>query len=267
MRNLDELNEYRRKNAIVDCWGDHTGGAFSIPSKVDGKRLNVIASAGHMGWDHVSVSHPKRVPNWYEMEQIKRLFFKDDETAMQLHVPPADHVNNHANVLHLWRPVDVAIPRPPAIMVGVQEVGTLRQDPKTGVVSRVAALAAIAFGALLALPAPAEAARCPSGTIYRVSAGVCQSKAQAARQGIRVHARASTRHRIKRAPVVRTPRPSQIAAAKQEPVSFPRTPIFDQVPAPSHTFGPFGDLLPMPESEASRIARWAAQVRIGDIHD
>jgi hypothetical protein len=112
--------------------------------------------------------------------------------------------------------------------------------------------AALAGAALLALPAPAEAARCPSGYIYRSSAGVCQSKALAARQGIRVrHAKASITHRAKkRPPVVKR------AAA---PVTFPRTPLFDQVPAPSHTFGPFGDLLPMPETEAARLARWATQ--------
>jgi hypothetical protein len=47
------------------------------------------------------------------MEYVKRAFFKDDETAMQLHVPPTQHINNHPYVLHLWRPVKVAIPMPP----------------------------------------------------------------------------------------------------------------------------------------------------------
>lgn len=65
--------------------------------------LRVIASDG-AGWDHVSVSAPGRTPTWDEMERVKRLFFRDDETAMQLHVPPAEHVNLHAHCLHLWRP-------------------------------------------------------------------------------------------------------------------------------------------------------------------
>ena len=53
------------------------------------------------------------------MEHVKRAFFKDDETAMQLHVPPSDHVNHHPHCLHLWRPNDGRdIPRPPAIFVG-----------------------------------------------------------------------------------------------------------------------------------------------------
>lgn len=92
------------------------GGAFvvKLPSAPTG--LYVIASIGG-GWDHVSVSHAKRVPTWQEMERIKRLFFRANETAMQLHVPPADHINNHPNVLHLWRPQGAEIPMPPKMMV------------------------------------------------------------------------------------------------------------------------------------------------------
>lgn len=95
---------------------DGTGGAFRIPYPPTGVDLLVIASASH-GWDHVSVSLPNRCPNWPEMEHVKRLFFREDETAMQLHVPPSDHVNVHPFCLHLWRPIGALIPRPPAWMV------------------------------------------------------------------------------------------------------------------------------------------------------
>jgi len=77
-----------------------------------GITLRVFADAGD-DWDHVSVSLSNRCPTWAEMEYVKRTFFKDDETAMQLHVPPTQHINNHPYVLHLWRPVKVAIPMPP----------------------------------------------------------------------------------------------------------------------------------------------------------
>lgn len=96
-------------------------GAFQMPSPHDQKLMRIIASTG-LGWDHVSVSRPDRVPDWYEMEAVKRLFFWPTETAMQLHVPPADHINNHENCLHLWRPLDVEIPRPPGFMVGVKDM-------------------------------------------------------------------------------------------------------------------------------------------------
>jgi hypothetical protein len=96
--------------------GDETCGVFGIPSKIDGAELRVVASSG-LGWDHVSVSRKNRCPNWYELEQIKRLFFADDEVAMQLHVPSKDHLSLHPHCLHLWRPQEVAIPLPPSGMV------------------------------------------------------------------------------------------------------------------------------------------------------
>jgi len=109
MRPLDELKTY-----ALDMGED--GGAFKIPHPATGVFLQVIASNGG-GWDHVSVSLPNRCPNWREMEFVKRLFFKPDETSMQLHVPPSDHINCHPNCLHLWRPQEGSIPRPPEWMV------------------------------------------------------------------------------------------------------------------------------------------------------
>jgi hypothetical protein len=90
------------------------GGAYRISHR--GHTMLVVASHG-MGWDHVSVSLRNRCPKWHEMEYVKRLFFKEDETAMQLHVPPAQHINCHPHCLHLWRPQNAAIPLPDPIMV------------------------------------------------------------------------------------------------------------------------------------------------------
>lgn len=72
-------------------------GAFNV------RGLRIIASNG-AGWDHVSVSLPDRCPTWDDMEYVRKLFFKPDETVMQLHVPESDHINNHPYCLHLWRP-------------------------------------------------------------------------------------------------------------------------------------------------------------------
>jgi len=121
MRNLNLLNPYRLDaREFYGSIGDETCGAFVLPSKIDGQNLRVVASAGE-GWDHVSVSCSNRCPNWMEMEQVKRLFFKDDEVAMQLHVPPSEHINHHPYCLHLWRPHDAPIPMPPDWMVGPKE--------------------------------------------------------------------------------------------------------------------------------------------------
>lgn len=90
---------------------DDNNGAF-VMTGPDKGTLRIIASSGGR-WDHVSVSLHYRIPTWAEMEWVKRLFFKDDETAMQLHLPPRDHVNNHPYTLHLWRPHGQQIPLPP----------------------------------------------------------------------------------------------------------------------------------------------------------
>lgn len=123
MRPLRLLEVYRRRDlerAHYGAEGDDSGGVFFVPGPRGRKQrmLHVIASNGD-GWDHVSVSLPERCPTWEEMEHVKRLFFREDEAAMQLHVPPADHLNCHPYCLHLWRPQDVEIPRPPAIMVAL----------------------------------------------------------------------------------------------------------------------------------------------------
>jgi hypothetical protein len=117
VKNLDALNGYRVRTddvlALYGSLGDETCGVFDLPSPATGAKLRCIASSDG-GWDHVSVSLPNRTPNWREMELVKRTFFRDDETAMQLHVPVEKHINLHPNCLHLWKPNDGReIPLPP----------------------------------------------------------------------------------------------------------------------------------------------------------
>jgi len=124
MKNLRLLDTYRDCSRQVlehfGGFGDETCGTFLLPSPIDKAGMRIIASADG-GWDHVSVSRANRCPNWPEMEHVKRLFFRDDETAMQLHVPPSEHLSLHPHCLHLWRPQAAEIPRPPAIFVAPPE--------------------------------------------------------------------------------------------------------------------------------------------------
>lgn len=130
MRDLTALKDF----IMPGQYASSDEGVFCF-YRPNGEDLRVIATAasveGSEGWDHVSVSTASRCPVWDEMEHIKRLFFKDDETAMQLHVPPTRHVNCHPHCLHLWRPdgtpqkanalgtlVRFAIPMPNPSLVG-----------------------------------------------------------------------------------------------------------------------------------------------------
>lgn len=117
MRDLRVLEQYRLPGHFPHGGpGDSHGGVFVLTSKSTGRELRIIASNGD-GWDHVSVSLENRCPNWQEMEQVKRTFFKDDEIAMQLHLPPSQHISIHPFVLHIWRPHHMEVPTPPVDMV------------------------------------------------------------------------------------------------------------------------------------------------------
>lgn len=106
------LEQYRVQLPVYPI-GDEQNGALAIKPR----GLHVIFSSGE-GWEHVSVSRQSRVPTYDDMDEIKRDFWGDDQTVMQLHVPRTDHINHHDYCLHLWRPIDQEIPRPPSLMVG-----------------------------------------------------------------------------------------------------------------------------------------------------
>ena len=130
VRDLRELDKWRQPDAdqvVVITTGDDDDpsrrGAFLFQHK--GTPILVVATTG-VGWDHVSVSTPTRCPTWDEMEWIAKKFFRDDEVAMQLHVPASEHISNHRYCLHWWSPQGVEIPLPPSILVGVKAWGELR---------------------------------------------------------------------------------------------------------------------------------------------
>jgi hypothetical protein len=92
---------------------DH--GIFNVRVR-GGDIVTCLATTG-LGWDHVSVSLPRRTPTWHEMDAVKRIFFAPDEVVMQIHPAESDHINMHPHCLHLWRPSNDIIPLPPKGMV------------------------------------------------------------------------------------------------------------------------------------------------------
>lgn len=101
-----------RQGTYASATGDRFG-AFRLLG------LAILATSGdaEVPWEHVSVSRLDRTPTWAEMDRVKRFFWEDHETVMQLHVPRNSHVNLHPNCLHLWRPTGAEIPLPPTIAV------------------------------------------------------------------------------------------------------------------------------------------------------
>lgn len=125
MKFAETLERYRIR---YGPWCSDPGndfGSFILPGPC-GTELKVIASPGdaHEGvpWEHVSVSCCNRCPNWKEMSYIKDLFWDAEDAVMQLHPPKSQWINNHPYCLHLWRPMNSAIPLPPQIAVGYKEL-------------------------------------------------------------------------------------------------------------------------------------------------
>lgn len=97
----------------------HDGGSGEIHMPL--WQGTVIWSYGG-GWEHVSVCPYKstKIPSWEDMCKIKDIFWNEDECVVQYHPPKSEYVNNMSNCLHLWRPIDVEMPMPPSIFVGVK---------------------------------------------------------------------------------------------------------------------------------------------------
>lgn len=127
-KDSSRVNQFRVRSGPIAS-GDEIGmcGAFQIPLK--GRAQAVVVSsngAPYTEWEHVSVhvryrntkgKWIERTPTWEEMSQIKKLFWDNDETVMQLHVPASDHINVHNHCLHLWKPLNAEIPVPPKALV------------------------------------------------------------------------------------------------------------------------------------------------------
>ena len=131
MLNLEEagINQYRITTgplASQDTIGNY--GAFCIPISTR-RILYIIASDGdEVEWEHVSVhvryQNKKNkiiimTPTWDEMCRVKDLFWGKDELVIQYHPMECDYINQHKHVLHLWKPKNKSIPKPPKELIGL----------------------------------------------------------------------------------------------------------------------------------------------------
>jgi hypothetical protein len=102
---------YRR--ALGGEIGDRTCGCFMFPAR----GVAVMVGTG-AGWEHASMSRRERTPSWEEMCWLRGQLWAAEDCVMQLHPPTSRYVNRHSYCLHLWRPIGMEIPQPPAWMVG-----------------------------------------------------------------------------------------------------------------------------------------------------
>jgi hypothetical protein len=123
----EALERLRHRELEIDIVGRAATGTNNgcFMAIYQGMVLRMISGVGK-GWEHVSVSLERRMPNWREMCFVKDLFWLPEEAVMQLHPPESSYVNNHPNCLHLWRPLKQDIPLPPPDMVGVKDAGVVR---------------------------------------------------------------------------------------------------------------------------------------------
>jgi hypothetical protein len=131
LENLPGMKVIRDPRLARACFmGDHRGGAYQLPGPC-GASLRIIASDATdpiaEGWEHVSISTERRIPNWTEMCFVKDLFWDPEETVIQLHPPKSQWISNAPHCLHLWHNTREAQPLPPSILVGIKELGELPQ--------------------------------------------------------------------------------------------------------------------------------------------
>jgi hypothetical protein len=53
-------------------------------------------------WLHVSTAHPRRLPSWEELREVKDIFIGRERQAVQKFPKQSEYVNIHPNCLHLW---------------------------------------------------------------------------------------------------------------------------------------------------------------------
>ena len=121
MRNKDEiLNDKRIIKVIKDTSNDiYSKLKVEIRSNKASDKC-IVSMTCIDGWEHLSVSHKNKIPSWLTMEEMKELFFNDNEEAFQFHPKIDNYINNNEYTLHIWRRTNGEMCPPPSILVGIR---------------------------------------------------------------------------------------------------------------------------------------------------
>jgi hypothetical protein len=81
------------------------GAMFRSP---DGRKVlvSVAMCNDQRRWIHASISHPKRLPTYEDLQELHQRFIGQDRRALQVFAPRKEHINIHKNCLHLWACVE-----------------------------------------------------------------------------------------------------------------------------------------------------------------
>lgn len=121
-----KVNEKYRFNTkqMNTTYEDGNNGVFKIPLSNRSIAYCIVGDGGN--WEHVSVHIREKkgkgrevttTPTWAQMCKIKDHFWGEEDCVVQYHPPKSDYVDNHPNVLHLWRSTESEFNRPPKIFV------------------------------------------------------------------------------------------------------------------------------------------------------
>lgn len=109
-----------RHPAYGDSMPGKNVGYFEVPTP--NGLLRILVSDGEFpeeeNWEHVSVSLDARCPTWDEMQRVKDMFWREDETVVQFHPCRQHYVNQHLYCLHLWRQRGKDHMLPPRSLIG-----------------------------------------------------------------------------------------------------------------------------------------------------
>lgn len=107
MRPIEEIRSNKKLSWFKKLPPGIEGGGYINLSS--GVRASFVMGT-HEGEDghseHVSIElYARRLPTWYEMCEVKDIFWDYEEEVIQIHPKKSDYVNM-TEALHLWRAAD-----------------------------------------------------------------------------------------------------------------------------------------------------------------
>ena len=129
MRDLDEILNDSRIATILRQVNNDKAIQLKLMLNTQYDKQSCVKFTKALGWEHLSVSFDDMLPDWNYMQEMKEMFWKDDEECFQLHPKKENYINNHNYCLHIWRPLEQPIPVPPTILVGFRP-GKEQEDKK-----------------------------------------------------------------------------------------------------------------------------------------